>query len=86
MVGHRFGNLPVDDLCAEDTQYHRQLVDGHETSAQVGRGDFRYIHRRKARGDADGESADEAEHVEPSEGIRCTGPYGCTDKQPCGHD
>jgi hypothetical protein len=80
VVGHRFGNLPVDDLCAKDSQYYRQLVDGHETSAQVGRGDFRYIHRRKARSDADGESADEAEHVEQSERVGGTRAHGRTDE------
>lgn len=76
---------PVDELGGEDADYDRYLIERNQPAADARGSDFRDVQRRKARGESDGDSAEDSPGHESREriGQRVTDP-GHT-KQHCGY-
>ena len=70
------GDEVIDEIDDQDAADNGDLVDGHQASAQVGRGDFGDIHRRGHGGDADADAAQPAEQDEGPDVARESGADG----------
>ena len=67
---------PVDDLRQQHADDDRELIKRYQTSAHSGWGDFGDVHRREARREADGDSAQHSPGDEHIEALREAVAYG----------